>query len=436
MKIHILGIAGTMTAPLAVELKKQGHTVSGSDQEKIYPPISTLLQRNHIPLNTQPVNDTVDLFIIGSSFRSFSQTKKEFAEIKKLHFPYISATRFITKNIGRKNTILVAGAYGKTTISSLLVWVLTKLGLNPSYMFGGFSLNRIPSLKITNSDWAVIEADESINGLDTKAKFLYYPVRHLIVTSCDWEHKESYPTAEANLEAFSRLIKHVPKTGLIVYRQQSSSLPALVNQSTTPSFPYQLPSDHKFATPLLGDFNQENIEAVLTLCRLLGFNEKNVVAAISSYKGIARRLQLLSSINSIYFYDDFSQSPLRIKSSIEAIKNHHPDCQIKVFLEPHATFLQNTLGLNNLAGALSQVSEIVLSRIKFSGKIPPSDRVTLKSFKHELKDKLIYLPLYTDICQHYHQTLKPHTVLVHFSSGGKEGLETFKRIINNLKSTS
>ena len=52
MHIHILGIAGTMTAPLAVALKKVGHIITGSDQEKIYPPISTILKKAEIKINS------------------------------------------------------------------------------------------------------------------------------------------------------------------------------------------------------------------------------------------------------------------------------------------------------------------------------------------------------------------------------------------------
>jgi len=41
--IHILGVAGVMTAPLAVALKKQGYFVTGSDQEKSIHPSAILL---------------------------------------------------------------------------------------------------------------------------------------------------------------------------------------------------------------------------------------------------------------------------------------------------------------------------------------------------------------------------------------------------------
>lgn len=76
MHIHIVGIAGTMTAPLAVNLKKRGVYVTGSDQEKIYPPISTMLKKADISINSIDINTNIDLAIIGSSYLSFDKTKK------------------------------------------------------------------------------------------------------------------------------------------------------------------------------------------------------------------------------------------------------------------------------------------------------------------------------------------------------------------------
>ncbi len=89
--IHILGIAGTATSQLAIQLKKQGNFVSGSDQEKIFPPVSTQLKKYRIPVNTVEISSQINLAIIGSSYNLFKNTQEEFAKIKKQKIPYISA---------------------------------------------------------------------------------------------------------------------------------------------------------------------------------------------------------------------------------------------------------------------------------------------------------------------------------------------------------
>ncbi|HEX8923557.1 MAG TPA: Mur ligase domain-containing protein, partial [Patescibacteria group bacterium] len=136
MHIHIVSITGMMTAPLALELKRQGHNVTGSDQEKIYPPFSLLLEKAGIPVNQTPINDDIDLAIIGAAYTVSSITTQAFEDIKKKGIKYVSATEYLASHVVRPESILVAGSFGKTTISCLLSWIFTCLDLNPSYFFG------------------------------------------------------------------------------------------------------------------------------------------------------------------------------------------------------------------------------------------------------------------------------------------------------------
>jgi UDP-N-acetylmuramate: L-alanyl-gamma-D-glutamyl-meso-diaminopimelate ligase len=426
MKIHILGIVGTMTAPLAIELKRLGHEVSGSDQEKIYPPYSQLLKKAKIPVNQVLINSQLDLCIVGSSYKSFSQTKQEYQQILSQKIPFISATKYIAQNIGKKNTILVAGSYGKTTITGLLVWIFNQANLNPSYMFGGTSLNRLPSLKTSSSEWSIIEADESINGLDKQAKFLIYPVKYLLLTSANWEHKESYQTEADNLLAFQKLIQRVPKNGFIVYNPQVNNLCRLITFAKCPVIPYNL--DLKFKTRLLGSYNKDNVTAAYTLCQKLGLSDQLIKKGIQGYKGISRRLQLLKVSHDIHFYDDFSQSINRLKPTIDSLQKLYPQNPIKVFYEPHASFTQHPDFVTELKNAFQNSIEVVLSQINFS--LNYTNKTTAKDFKNAIGSKLLYLPLSKDIYNHYITTLEPQDIVVHFSSGGLEGLKTYKKIIN------
>jgi len=159
MKIHILAISGTMTTPLALALKKSGHTVTGSDQNHIYPPFSQILHRAHISINPKLDSISPDLVIVGSAYKKFKNTQVEFRFFQSQKIPYISATQYLATKLINKNSILVAGSYGKTTISAVLAWILTKSKLNPSYFIGGQCLNHFPSLKFAQSDWSIVEAD-------------------------------------------------------------------------------------------------------------------------------------------------------------------------------------------------------------------------------------------------------------------------------------
>ncbi len=427
MHVHIIGIAGSMAAPLAIALKKIGHKVTGSDQDNIFPPFSIQLKKAKIPINQQQINQQIDLVIVGSSYKSFSRTREEFEKIHKLNIPYIPATKYLAETLAKKNSIIVAGSFGKTTTTAALAYCLKKQRLNPSYMFGGQAINPMPSLNFSNSNWSVIEGDESINGLDTKAKFLYYPIKYLILTSVNWEHKESYSTATDNLKAFQQLINRIPKKGLIVYNPQDKQIAPLLLSAKCPTIPYK---PIKFKSQLIGDYNRENLGAVFTLCQELSLNTITTQKALTNFKGIKRRAEILFQNQNNIFIDDFSQSSERIETTLKTIIKHFPQKKLKVFYESHASFMQNFDSLKQLANALKLSSETVIYKLNFSAK--NKIRLTAKDYLNNIP-RSIYLPLSNDILNHYQKTLKKNEMLVHFSSGGQEGINIFKKVINYFK---
>lgn len=425
MHIHIVAIAGSMTAPLAIALKKEGHQVTGSDQEKTYPPFSLELKDSKIPINTTPISSKIDLAIIGSSYQSFHQTREEYRQIKSQKIPHISATKYISQKLIKKNSILIAGTYGKTTISAALAFLLTKANFDPSYMFGGKSLNHLDSLHFSKSDWSVVEADESINGCDTKAKFLYYPVKYLILTSALWEHKDSYQSQSENFSAFKKLVQNLPQDGCLIYNQNEASILPLLPFAKCQKIPYD---KTEIANNLIGKYNQNNLSAVETLAKIINIDPNDISTSFKEFIGVEKRLEVKSKLNNIIFIDDFAQSSARIKASLQAIKDSYPLSKIKVLFEAHASFGQYRSNLIELSDAFKVANEIVISRLRYCLKIKSQDRLTAKDFLSTISHSL-YIPLSEDIIKHYKNTLEPGDILVHFSSGGSEGINVFNQII-------
>jgi UDP-N-acetylmuramate: L-alanyl-gamma-D-glutamyl-meso-diaminopimelate ligase len=429
MHIHLVGIAGSMTAPLAIALKKQGHIITGSDQDKSYPPYSQELKKAKIPINNTPINSEIDLAIIGSSYLSFKKTREDFESIKNQQIPFISATQYISKYLIKKNSILVAGSFGKTTISAAIAYLLVKAKFDPSYMFGGQSLNKLESLHFSSSDWSLVEADESINGLDTQAKFLYYPVKYLILSSAIWEHKESYRSEKENFTSFQKLIENIPRDGILIYNQNETSIVPLLPYAKCKKIPYQ---QTKIKNILIGKYNQENLGAVESLAKELNISSKIVADAISTFKGIRRRLELSAETKGIKFIDDFAQGATRIKAALKAVKDNFPTSRLNVFYEAHASFMQYRTNLEQLSSVFDKADEIVIFQLKFSSKINAKDRISAKDFLKIIPNSL-YLPLTVDVVKHYKNTLKSGDILIHFSSGGTEGQKTYQKIINLYK---
>ncbi len=446
-----------MTANLAVSLKKQGHIITGSDQEKIYPPISTTLKKAKIIINDTPISHDIDLAIIGSSYDSFEKTKQEFEQIKSLKIPFISATEYVAQNLIKQNSILVAGSFGKTTITSLVSWIFLKAKKNPNYMIGGNIKNKLDSVHFSPSDWSITEADESIHGLDTMAKFLYYPAKYLVLTSATWEHKDSYSSEIDNFNSFKELILKIPKDGVILINNKNETAKKLAlfanakvityNSSDSDYFIEKIQIKEnlttilihtptgliKVDTKLIGQFNFENILAAVAISDYLGIKSHFIQKAIFSFNGVKRRLELIGNHKNILFFDDFAQSDDRIKSAINAIKLHFPKHNIKVLYQPHASFIQYKDSLKNFSSAFNLASEIVVSQINYKKDISKDQRTTVRDFQDQIGNKFHYLPIEKDIISYYKKSLKPKDILINMSSGGKSGNHIIKNIIKIFK---
>lgn len=430
MKIHILGIAGSMSTPLALALIKQGHKVTGSDQDKIYPPFSELLSQNNISINKQIIDKTIDLIITNGAYNFFENTKKEYSESLTLKIPNISATEYIAKYLIKEKSILVAGSVGKTTTAAILSWIFLKLNLDPSYFVAGQLVDSIPSCQINETKYSIVEAGEDFHGQETQAKFLYYPVKYLILTSAKWEHKDCYKTETDNLSAYQKLLEKIPSDGVLIYNQNDPDIQKILSFCKSKKVPYSI---QNFETNLLGEHNQQNIAAAFTLCNFLGFNEKQILSAIKSFNGVKLRLELIANKNNILYYSDFAQSGERIKTTINAIKSKYPNQNIKVILEPHASFLQYKKSITELSESLNDVSQIYLTKISFSKNNDKQNRISFNDYKQIFGDKIIYLPINSNLITTVTKSLKPNDILVRFSSGGLDGQLSFQKIINNFK---
>ena len=137
MKIQILGIAGTFMSGVAILAKQKGHDVSGSDLAN-YDPIKSVLQKNNIDVTIgykiKDIKDK-DLIIIGNVM---TRGNSVIEYILKNKINFTSGPKWLYENILKdKKVIAVSGTHGKTTTTSMIVHLMTKNKLNPSYLIGG-----------------------------------------------------------------------------------------------------------------------------------------------------------------------------------------------------------------------------------------------------------------------------------------------------------
>ena len=156
--VHIVGINGIGMSALAIYLKNKGVKVTGSD----------ITENN----NTKILNKYDIKVIIGHKktnvvkkdiifYSSAIKNNPELIHAKKLNIPLYSRAKLLQIICKNKFVIAVSGSHGKTTTTSLLGYILDKKGLNPIIISGGVMKNYGQNIHLTDSEFVVVEADES-----------------------------------------------------------------------------------------------------------------------------------------------------------------------------------------------------------------------------------------------------------------------------------
>src|SRR5436853_6408257 len=192
--VHFVGICGKAMASTAAALKEKGLVVTGSDQN-VYPPMSTFLADRSIEVISGYAERNLarrpDLVVIGNAI-SRGNPEAEYVLEHKLR--YCSLPELLKEFFIRgKRSLVVTGTHGKTTTTSLLVWVFEHNGCNPSYLIGGIPNNLGQGARFTGSDWFIIEGDGYDTAFfDKRSKFVHYLPELAIINNLEFDHADIF----------------------------------------------------------------------------------------------------------------------------------------------------------------------------------------------------------------------------------------------------
>lgn len=464
-KAYFIGIAGKAMAALAKEFKRLGWQVSGSDQKNVYPPISDYLQENNLPYfkgySADNVPQDADLIVVGRSALMIDPQNPEFLKAKSLSCPVLSYPEVLQQYLIKKNSIVVAGTFGKTTISALLAWILEQAGFNPSYMTGGVPLNLKDGLRITKGDYSVVEGDEPPSLRETDPpKFIFYHPRYLLLTATLHDHPEIYKTPQAYQKAFVSLAKLLPDNGFLVYNLDTVS-PEVVKAAHSRRISYSLTNSKAdyfvkeispdkeltlftvqglkesfcLSTKLLGKHNLQNICAACALAAELRIKKELITRAVASFLGIKTHLEFLGKPGGRYLYWDLAQHPSKVKGSLEALKEHFSQNRLICVFHPAMSGLKRFESLAWYPGAFDAADQVIVAKVGFIKGVG-AKRVTgsaiVKAISQTQKN-VFYQPIDQKIIDYLLAKTKKGEVIVFMSSGGLRFTNLIKDTIKKLK---
>ncbi len=338
---------------LAIALYKKGYQVTGSDDEIFEPSRSRLDKYGLLPKiygwNPDEINDKIDIIILGMHARI---DNPELVRAKDLNLKIYSYPEYLFEQTKNKKRIVVGGSHGKTTITSMIMHVLKTTGMGYDYMVGanikGF--DTMVNLEEKN-DIAVFEGDEYLSSpIDLTPKFHWYKPHVAILTGIAWDHINVFPTFDFYVEQFEIFIKSIQPQGKLFWFEDDENLEKISNSNKNiesisyTTYDYYVDAEgsicvdfdgETYHMSVFGDHNMQNINAARYACLEAGVDEADFWAAIESFEGAAKRLQLIKEKDRSSFYIDFAHAPSKLKATINALKQKYSERKLIACIELH-----------------------------------------------------------------------------------------------------
>ncbi|HEY1927896.1 MAG TPA: Mur ligase family protein [Caulobacteraceae bacterium] len=386
--VYFLGIAGAGMSALASLLKSEGAEVSGSDEDA-FPPVTTYLETHGIPyrvgFDPAQMPPRIDAAIVGSSAKLGLDHNPELAELKRRGAPLYSFPAYLGEHTAGRDVAVVAGSFGKSTVTALLAHLAREAGGDPGWFVGAAPLD-LPSSGHAGSDRAIfIEGDEYIvGGEDRRSKFLLYQPQALLLTSIVHDHMNVFPTMADYEAPFAELLGRLPADRLVVAAHGFEPIRRLakgrrvvwygvdacpgyhaanIRIGEVTRFDLVTPSSRKIPleTPMLGRHNIENIVgAAAFLLERSAIDAAALASGVSRFRGLERRLDRKTRTSRVPVYEGFGSSYEKARSAIEAVQLHFPDRRLIVVFEPHTFSWRNRDALAWYDTVFEGVDEVIL----------------------------------------------------------------------------
>jgi len=368
-RIHLISIGGAAMHNVAIALKNNGFLVTGSDDE-IYNPSRQRLDNvgllpREMGWDADRIREDLDAVIVGMHARA---DNPELKRAKELGLKIYSYPEYVYEQSKDKKRVVIGGSHGKTTTTAMILHVLNRLNIKNDFLVGAQLEGFNAMVQLSDAPIIVIEGDEYLSSpIVREPKFHFYKPHIAILTGIAWDHINVFPTFENYVEQFEIFVDTIEEGGFLAYYQNDRHLQKITSTAKRSlrlepydTMPYAIKNgittvehgDTATNLQVFGEHNLQNLQAAKLVCEELGVSEADFFRAISSFKGAAKRLQLLKETKKSIAYKDFAHAPSKVQATIKALKNQYPERGLVAAVELHTFSSLNKDFLSEYAGAM------------------------------------------------------------------------------------
>ena len=336
--------------------------------------------------------------------------------------------------------IAIAGSHGKTTTTSMVAWVLAEAGLDPTVVIGGKvdCLGGI-NAKLGEGDFLIAEADESDGSFLKLAPVLE------VVTNIDLEHLDYYSSIEQIKAVFLDFIDKIPFYGAVILCLDDPHVASILPEVKKRFLTYGLTSqanvyakgintsglNTRFEVcvenvvlgevnlPLAGVHNVFNALAAITVGLELDIPFATIAAALESFSGVQRRLQVKGERRDITVVDDYGHHPTEIRATLSALRDAWPERRLVVLFQPHRYSRTKALA-EEFYTAFHEADILLLTEI-YSASESPIPGVTAEALLNGIKKHghrhAYFEPSFSELLDKAMDILAPGDVVLSLGAG-------------------
>lgn len=449
--IHFVGIGGIGMSGIAEVLHNLGYDVTGSDikESETTNRLKNLGIKIFIGHNRENI-DHAHVVVISSAV---SPNNPEVLEAKQRSIPVIPRAEMLAE-LGRlKYGILVAGAHGKTTTTSLIATIVGEGGLDPTVVIGGKLKSMGSNAKLGQGDYLVAEADES------DGSFLKLNPTIAVITNIDKEHLDFFKSIEQLKAAFLSFINKIPFYGIAIVCMENEHLreiiPSIQRKFITYGFSeaadiyardikhtgakmsfeaiYKGRSCGVFVLPMPGMHNVLNSLAAIAVGIELQMPIDVIKNGLSNFSGIQRRFEFKGEARGIKVFDDYGHHPSEIMATLKAARECFNGNRVIVLFQPHRYTRTRDL-MDEFAESFGNANKLFLMDI-YPASEKPIEGISSEVLAKRILDigfkNLTYIPDRKEMVERIASDLKQGDVLITLGAGDvyKMGEEILNKLI-------
>ncbi|MEW6585185.1 MAG: UDP-N-acetylmuramate--L-alanine ligase [Nitrospirota bacterium] len=336
--IHFVGIGGIGMSGIAEVLHNLGYKVTGSDLRESG--TTRRLRDLGVKVSIGHMGENVDDAHVLVTSSAVSPDNPEVIEARRKSIPVIPRAEMLAELARLKYGILVAGAHGKTTTTSLISAILAHGDFDPTVVIGGRLKATGSNARLGSGEFLVAEADES------DGSFLKLSPTIAVATNIDREHMDFFKTMDALKHAFLAFINKIPFYGAAILCIENEHLRSLLPYVHRRCIHYGFSQEAmlraenirkgfmtvgfeavykgerlgEFSLPAPGAHNVLNCLAAIGTALVLNIDILIIQEALKSFSGIQRRLEFKGEAKGIKVYDDYGHHPTEIRATLKAMK--------------------------------------------------------------------------------------------------------------------